>query len=268
MNHFTFLESALQVLIQSGKAMHYNEITNEAITQKLIYTRGKTPQFSMDSRITTDIKNKGNESEFINLGNGWFDLRNRIKNNNIDRSIIKYKDIKPEEDKDKDNNLSSNLLTKIKELSPSSFQNFVINKLLPNLGLTEVISRQFVKDGGIDGEGILEISGSTIIAGITKDASKFTKCGIQVKRWDATITRPDIQTFRGAMTVEFEYGLYITTSNFSKDALEEANIQKTGVIPIMTINGNTLVELMLKKSLGTKEVLTKVIDEEFFDSFI
>jgi restriction system protein len=164
-----------------------------------------------------------------------------------------------------ENKLSDRLLNTLKELPPKGFQDFVITRLLPSLGLTEISVRQFVKDGGIDGEGLLEISEETIIAGVTEKSSRRVKCGIQVKRWGASISRPDIQTFRGAILGQFERGLYITTSDFSRDALVEA--RKSGVIPITAIDGAKLSELLIEKGLGVREVTVKVPDPDFFTAY-
>lgn len=161
-----------------------------------------------------------------------------------------------------ENRLNDRLLHILKELPPKGFQDFVIKRLLPSLGLTDVSVRQFVKDGGIDGEGLLEISEETVIAGVTEKSSRRVKCGIQVKRWGASISRPDIQTFRGAISGQFERGLYITTSDFSRDALEEA--RKTGVIPITAIDGATLSGLLIEKGLGIREITVKIPDPDFF----
>jgi restriction system protein len=158
------------------------------------------------------------------------------------------------------------LIRTMKKLSPKGFQDFVVNRLLPSLGLTAVNIRPFSKDGGIDGEGNLEISETTDIAGIADKRIRSVKCGIQVKRWENTISRPDIQTFRGAITGQFDLGLYISTSDFSKEALEEA--RKVGITPIKPIDGRTLASLLMEKGLGIKEVPIKVIDADFFEPYM
>lgn len=163
---------------------------------------------------------------------------------------------------DDEKKLSGTILDTLKSLPPKGFQDFVIKRLLPSLGMTNVTVRQFVKDGGIDGEGLLEISEETVIAGITEKSSKRAKCAIQVKRWGAGISRPDVQTFRGAISGQFDRGLFVTTSYFSKEALEEA--RRGGVIPITAIDGDNLSRLLIEKSLGVKEVTVKIVDLDFF----
>ena len=132
-------------------------------------------------------------------------------------------------------NLKEAVLLALKGLSPKGFQTFIIERLLPALGLTDVSVRQFVRDGGIDGEGVLEISEETVIAGVTEKSSRKVRCAIQVKRWGATVSRPEIQTFRGAISGHSDRGLFITTSDFTRDASDEA--KRPGVVPIPRSTG-------------------------------
>ncbi len=158
--------------------------------------------------------------------------------------------------------LNEAVLHVLKGLSPKGFQTFIIESLLPCLGLTDVLVRQFVRDGGIDGEGILEISEETVIAGVTEKSSRKVRCGVQVKRWGSTVSRPEIQTFRGAISGHMDRGLFITTSDFSRDAVDEA--RRTGVVPITNIDGDTLSTMLIDKGLGIKEITVKVVDHDFF----
>jgi restriction endonuclease Mrr len=152
----------------------------------------------------------------------------------------------------------------LKGLSPKGFQTFIIERLLPCLGLTSVSVRQFVRDGGIDGEGVLEISEETIIAGVTEKSSRKVRCGVQVKRWGSTVSRPEVQTFRGAISGHLDRGLY-KTSNFSRDAVDEA--RRSGVVPITIIDGATLSALLIDRGLGIKDITIRVVDRDFFASY-
>lgn len=161
--------------------------------------------------------------------------------------------------------LKKELMDTLRKLSPKGFQDLIVKNVLPSLGMTNVVVRQFTKDGGIDGEGSLEISEETVIAGLTERSTRLVKCAIQVKRWEPTISRPEIQTFRGAIAGQFDRGLYVTTSDFSKDAYDEA--RKGGVTPITPISGAALVDILIKKGIGTKEITVTIVDPEFFVSY-
>ena len=65
-------------------------------------------------------------------------------------------------------------------------------------------------DGGIDGI-------------IKEDRSGLDVIYVQAKRWDATVGRPEIQKFAGALQGHrARKGVFITTSTFSADAIEFA----------------------------------------------
>ena len=94
------------------------------------------------------------------------------------------------------------------------------------------------KDGGIDGNGKLKI-------GIT-----YLHVAFQCKRWKGNIGRTEIDKFRGAIQGEFEQGIFFTTSNFSKEALNVT--RKSGAVPIILIDGDTLVDIMIERKFGVE----------------
>lgn len=85
----------------------------------------------------------------------------------------------------------------------------------------------------------------------------------QSKRWKNNISRPEMQKFVGALTDKSaDIGIFITTSSFTKGAIETA---KTANIRL--IDGKTLVKLMIKYKVGIKiqEYEIKMIDENYFE---
>jgi len=70
----TFKQSAIEILKKAGKPLHYGEITRLALEAGILETEGATPEKTMNSYITVDIKNKGNGSDFIKTLPGTFDL--------------------------------------------------------------------------------------------------------------------------------------------------------------------------------------------------
>ena len=88
---------------------------------------------------------------------------------------------------------------------------------------------------------------------------------LQAKRWEATVGRPEIQKFVGALQGQrANKGIFITTSNFSNDALDYAK----GVSPkIILIDGRKLADLMIEHDVGVSKVSSyevKKIDLDFF----
>ncbi|MCH1474547.1 MAG: restriction endonuclease, partial [Alphaproteobacteria bacterium] len=70
----------------------------------------------------------------------------------------------------------------------------------------------------------------------------------QCKKWNQTVGAREIRDFRGALQGRAAKGLFITTSNFSKQAVDEAT--RDGAIPIDLIDGERLTELLKEYRLG------------------
>ena len=143
------------------------------------------------------------------------------------------------------------LLERLRTMSPEDFELFS-KRLLEALNFTEVHVTARTRDGGIDGHGKLR-------QGIVNINAAY-----QSKRWQTPIPRPEIDEFRGAITGEFDQGIFITTSSFSAES-KKAGF-KRGAVPIILIDGQRIVELMIENSLGvSRRPLSLLgIDEEFF----
>ena len=71
----TFLQIAELILRETRKPLTPQEIYKKAEEQKLLHSKGKTPEFSMKARISTDIRNNGFNSKFMRVGPNRFALR-------------------------------------------------------------------------------------------------------------------------------------------------------------------------------------------------
>lgn len=69
-----FLDAAYQVLKENDKAMHYNEITKEALNKGYVKTEGKTPETTMVARINSEIQKRGTKSRFTRVERGIYGL--------------------------------------------------------------------------------------------------------------------------------------------------------------------------------------------------
>lgn len=90
---------------------------------------------------------------------------------------------------------------------------------------------------------------------------------VQAKRYapDASVQRPEIQAFVGALSGKADGGIFITTGRFSSGAREYADAVPTRVI---LVDGQRLTSLMIRYCVGvqTKQTLHTVeIDEDFFE---
>lgn len=88
---------------------------------------------------------------------------------------------------------------------------------------------------------------------------------IQAKRWSDPVGRPEIQKFVGALQGKrARKGIFITTSNFTGEALDYAsNIEPR----IVLIDGRQLVRFMIEHNVGVatqSRYEIKGIDHDFF----
>lgn len=155
----------------------------------------------------------------------------------------------PEEIQDWRVVLKETLLT----ISPEAFERLV-KRILRESGFYQVEVTGKSGDGGIDGKGIFRIAG-------------FISFNVlfQCKRYrENSIGSSDIRDFRGALQGRADKGLFITTSNFTRDAVKEAS--RDGAPPIDLIDGEALVEKLRELQLGLKiEVIEKVeVNKEWY----
>jgi len=149
---------------------------------------------------------------------------------------------------------SGELLNLIKNLSPSGFEK-LCKRLLTEIGIHDIVVTGGTGDQGIDGAGLVKLNDVVSLNLV-----------FQCKRYKDTIAPHHVRDFRGAMQGRGEKGLIISTGRFTKEAKNEAN--RDGVTPIELIDGERLVELFEKYSLGLKPVTVYEIDFDFFKGFV
>lgn len=126
-------------------------------------------------------------------------------------------------------------LERLQALTPEQFERFG-REFLRAYGFVKLEVTKVGPDGGIDGDGELRVGLATM------------RVAFQCKRWKGKVPRPEIDKFRGATQGAYEQGIFFTTSDFTADA-KGASI-KRGAIPIVLLNGEELVEVMLAKNFG------------------
>ena len=107
-------------------------------------------------------------------------------------------------------------------------------------------------DGGIDGI-------------ISLDQLGFEKVYVQAKRWKGTVGRPEIQGFFGALAGHrASKGVFITTSTFTREAREYANLVSDSLV---LVDGARLTSLMIAHGVGVSHRILKVakIDSDYFE---
>lgn len=71
----SLLDAAEAVLSDHGRPVHYRQLADEMLRRGLWATRGQTPANTVYARIWDDIRDRGDESSFAQLGKGMFALR-------------------------------------------------------------------------------------------------------------------------------------------------------------------------------------------------
>ncbi|MEQ1935559.1 MAG: restriction endonuclease [Fimbriimonadaceae bacterium] len=134
--------------------------------------------------------------------------------------------------------LKQKILGDLKRLSPAAFELFA-KRLMDVYGFHDTKVTQLSGDGGIDGFGKLKVGLANL------------NVAFQCKRWaKGNIQRPEIDKFRGAAQGDFEQGLFFTTASFSQGAID-ASI-KRGAVPIILVDGESIVDLMIEKGFGVQ----------------
>lgn len=156
--------------------------------------------------------------------------------------------------------LADELLNIILEKDWIYFETFV-GAVLINLGYGDGTLKSFkvtakTRDGGIDGI-------------ISQDKLGLDKILIQAKHYKKgnNVGSKDIRDFSGAMRkAQVDKGIFITTSDYHKNAIEEADGQN-----IILINGNDLANYMINNNIGVQTVNKyeiKKIDYDYFDNIL
>lgn len=152
--------------------------------------------------------------------------------------------------------LADEILNTIAQMPPAFFEKLVVDLLVAmGYGGSQRDAGRAVGPGadeGIDGV-------------IKEDRLGLETIYLQAKRWQATVGRPEIQRFAGALQGQrARKGIFITTSDFSKEAeAYAASIQST----IVLINGAQLAELMIDHGIGVTLVNSydiKRLDSDYF----
>jgi restriction system protein len=146
------------------------------------------------------------------------------------------------------------LLNVLYKISPEAFERLT-QRILRESGFVQVTVTGKSGDGGIDGKGIVRMSGLLSFHVI-----------FQCKRYKGSVTPSQIRDFRGAMQGRADKGLFITTGSFTKEAIREAT--RDGAPPIDLIDGELLCDKLKELKLGVQtQLMEKMeIDNEWFDN--
>lgn len=226
-------------------------LKNLSFVEYLTYTKSNPTVTLTDKGLNVDVEKLDVDKEImIPSKKFWKELseKNKKEHNCSDETS----EAEVDESMSQDQILidfKEKLLNSIAQMSPKKFEAFS-RALLTKMGV-EFTEKgvQVSNDGGIDGYGY------------HKDIDDFrtTRVVIQCKRYNAgPVSEPDINQFLGAMNkFQADYGVFITNSRFTNSARVAAREGS----PITLIDGNDLVELVIKYELYITPVTTYVLDE-------
>lgn len=243
-NILSFKNAAFQILNEIKEPLSAQEIVDLALQRGLLATDGKTPSATMGAQLYVDI-NKNKKTRFKKVGRGKFTLREQTDSAVSPQLMI-----------EKQNTLVRNsLMQKLYNMDPYQFE-FLVADLLRKIGYENVEVTKRSGDKGIDVNATLTMGGITDVKTIIQ-AKKYKKGN--------NISGSTITQLRGSAEVD-QRGLVITTSEFTKDAIEESKAQNK--MPVSLINGNTLLTLLIKYKIGVKVENVPVfsLDNEYFEN--
>lgn len=218
----------------------------------IITDRGKKVLSTNPSKI--DNKLLTNYDEFK-------EFKRKKRKQEEESDILEFQDKTPEEAfetayENLRTELSSEILEHLRKSDPSLFEKIVI-EVLVKMGYGGTL-----RDAGK----AIGKSGDEGIDGIIKeDRLGLDIIYVQAKRWEGNIGRPEIQKFAGALQGQrAKKGIFITTSSFSRDAIEFVSKIDSKII---LIDGDQLADYMIDFNVGvttTSKYELKKIDLDYF----
>lgn len=276
-------------ILSNGEIIHHRELLNKVVEkyykdlpQDLLNQKTKSGDILIMNRIAwgksylkkggyiiypkrgmVQITDKGMKSlknklrlKDVENTDGFFNFYNEEKKKGITENT-EIKNSTPQDLIDKGFNeietqVKLDLLEKLRQIDPYYFEK-VILILLKRMGYGDFVETLKSNDGGIDGI-------------INEDKLGLDKIYIQAKRYgENKVREKDIRNFIGAMSGDTTKGVFVTTSDFDKGAIQKAHDAHHIII---LINGTKLVDLMHQFNVGIqiKEIYeVKEIDGDFFD---
>lgn len=217
------------------RPLHYREIMDRILELDLIETSGLTPEATLYSMILSEIKRqvgRGEKPRFIKYGQGMVGLRKWMGEG------VAY------QIEQQNREVQEKLLEHLITLSAEEFE-LLIGKLLAELGFEDIEVTSHAGDRGID------IRGTLVVGDVIK-----TKIAVQAKKWQNNVQSPIIQQVRGSLGTH-EQGLIITTSGFSKGAIQEA--ERPDAVPVALVDGEQLIELLIEHQILVHRVEYQLI---------
>jgi restriction system protein len=145
---------------------------------------------------------------------------------------------------------------RIAAVSPTAFEDLVLD-VLHAMGYGDGTEHSRLRTGASGDAGIDGV--------IREDRLGLDVVYVQAKRWEATVGRPVVQAFVGALQgARASKGILFTASSFSGDAVEYASHVSPRVV---LVDGQQLAALMIDHNVGVSDreiYAVKRIDSDYF----
>lgn len=147
---------------------------------------------------------------------------------------------------------TARVLAVVHKITPEQFERLSL-RVLREAGFVDLTVTGRVGDGGIDGKGIVRVSGVVSFHVV-----------FQCKRYDGSVSGEQVRAFRGAIEGRADRGLFVTSGRFTSGAKSEAT--REGARPIDLIDGDDLARMLKQYALGVKTRMVEAtdVDREWF----
>lgn len=244
MKRRTIAQAIIEALKREEKPARVQEVYKRIIEDDLYRFRSASPEHIVRTALRRHSENlefpsAKKKKHFTQIRDGRYWLKNTPSIEHL-----------PEEKKEKITSEFSELkflhhkylqsfkhsiLNQLKVVDPTTFEEFC-KELLKAYGFKNLKVTRATKDGGIDGFGELKI-------GLAAMSVAF-----ECKRWSSSVGRPKVSQFRGDIQGKYQQGIYFTTASFTNEA-KAVSLQQ-GAVPVILIDGVSIVEIMIEKKLG------------------
>ncbi len=236
----SFTDAADLVLRGTGRheALPYREITERALAQGLLMTKGRTPAATLYSQVYAEIERsraRGTEPRFFRDPKGLIGLTEWLPRG-LAGDIVKH-----------NRAVKDDLRSRVIRLTSDEFE-ALVGVLLTRLGIENVDVVGRTGDGGIDVRGVLVVGDVVRIP-----------MAIQAKRWKIgnNVGSGDVRNVRGGLDVS-DRALIVTTSDFTPAARRDASM--AGRVPVGLMKGAELVEQLVGFGIGVERTDHKILE--------
>ena len=249
---WTLQDATKEMLRRAKRPLSVDEMTTMLRAAGVLKGTRSKDEAEVRSQLIQDMLQHGGESTFVRVGNNTYGLRyfpaesttttSPLRETRGTRASEASTQRVPAAERTgaSDDTNTQALLNRIRTLPNQRFERFIV-VFLASIGMTDVAVINRLRPGELD-----------IHASIDIAEAMEVNFSVQALNWHRDVHGGDIQLLRGGMRYG-DHGLIITTSEFQRGAIEEANRQ--GASPIATINGTQLAKIAqtrgAAKILGT-----------------